>query len=273
MKEQSDNDLDDGVFESQFPKEKIVDISKQRRKKKKKKRHNFRFLLWLLMVVVVLGGVLYIIIDMAVIRNIIVTGNNHYTRDEIIEMLNYEDDANIVDIYFDKKKDYSQYPYIRSVEVLYEGLNVIRVVVVEKDVISYIKYQNSYLAIDKDGYIIDYLDEIEGDVPLVEGLYFESAVVGQVLEVDESVINTLLDLHHLRQKYDVPLTIIDFPYSDSSMLFVYVNNIKIILGEAIDLDTKMKNAGEVIKKISPDLSGTLDLQEDKEQFIFKKNTN
>lgn len=253
--------------------EKIIDIEHRRSKVGKKKSGSFRFLIWLIALVAVLGGVLYIILDMAVIRDVVVIGNEHYTRTEIVQMIDLEEDANIVDVYFGKEIDYSGYPYIKSVEVLYQGLNILQIIVVEKDVVSYLSYQGRYLALDKDGYVIDYLEEIEGDAPLVEGLYIESAVVGQQLDLDEQIINALLDLHHLRSKYDIPLTLVEFPFSDGSVLYVHVNDIKIVLGETVDLDTKMKNASEVLQILPMDASGTLDLQEDKDQFIFKKNTD
>lgn len=249
--------------------EKVIALKNKRRLRKKRSG----FLMWLFMLTLVLAGVLYIILDMAVIRDIIVSGNEHYSREEIVALLDFEEGVNVVDVYFGKEIDHSSYPYIHSLEVVYEGLNIIRVVVTEKEVISYLKYQSDYLALDKDGYVIDYLDEIEGGAPEVEGVYVGAAVIGEKLNVDEAIIGALLDLHHLRAKYTVPLSVIEFPYSDSSMLIGHVGEIQIIFGEPMDLDVKMKNASEVIGTLGADVSGTLDLQEDKDRFIFKKNTD
>ncbi len=175
--------------------------------------------------------------------------------------------------FFYKEQNFEEYAYIKSIDVAYNGFDNLQIIVVEKDVINFIEYQNAYLALDKDGYVIDYLSEVDQAIPLVEGLYFETASLGgQKLPVEETIVKALLELHHLRSKYSVPLTSINFPFSDGTMLHVYVNNIQIVMGDLENLDIKMKNAGgEVMKKLSTDLSGTLDLQEDKDQFIFKKN--
>lgn len=254
----------------------VIDIEerlKRRKAKKKARNGSSRFVVWLLVVLLMLAGVLYFVVEMAKVQNVVIVGNEHYSEDAILEAVGIGEGATILDVYFYSEQDYSQYPYIDSVEVSYDGLNYLKVVVTEKEIVNYIPYQGSYLALDKDGYIIDYIEEIGADVPVIEGLYLEAAFIGEKLPVDESIISALLDLHLLKNKYGVPVSSIEFPYSDETMLYVYVNNIQIILGDFTDLDLKMKNAGEVLGKLSHDLSGTLDLQEDKEQFIFKKKEN
>lgn len=251
--------------------DKVIEIRKKRAQKAKRKNTS-RFLIWLLIVALMLGIILYIIMDMSKIRSIIVTGNDHYTKEEIIIMADIKPDANFIDVFFYQKKDYTHYPYVKTMSIEYSGFNNIHIVVKEKSVINYIAYQGQYVALDKEGVVIDYVDEIKIGVPIIEGLYLESVVVGEPLIIDEVIIRALLDLHHLRTKYNVPLTKIDFPYSDTTSLDVYVNDIRIIFGEPVDLDIKMKNAGDVMKKLQRDLSGSLDLREDKEQFIFKEKS-
>lgn len=252
----------------------VIDIEerlKRRKEKRKARNGSSRFLVWLVVVLLMLMAVLYFVVDMAKVRNVVVVGNDHYSVDVIKEVIGIGEGATILDVYFYKHQDYSKYPYIESVEITYDGFNHLKVAVTEKEVINFIPYQGSFLALDKDGYIIDYVDTIKEDVPVVEGLYLEAAFVAQKLSISEKMINALLDLHLLRQKYNVPVDVVEFPYSDDTMVNIYVKDIKIILGDFDDLDTKMKNAEEVLGKLSLELSGTLDLQEDKEQFIFKKN--
>lgn len=241
-------------------------------KLKRKSATNFKIMKWLMLIIIILGIILYVILELARIKDIVVTGNEHYTVEQVIKMVGIKEQSNAIEVYFDKNSDYSMYSYIQKIDINYNSYNQIHITVKEKEVISYIKYQNQYLVFDKDGYIIDYIDDKKEDVPVVKGLYIKSAVVGEKLDIEESIIITLLDLYHLRNKYGILLTSIEFPLGNDSAVNVYVDQIKIIFGETIDLDRKMRNTSEVIKAMSDDLSGTLDLSEDKEQFILKKST-
>lgn len=250
--------------------EKVVAMKK--RKKEKHEGHSSRFLISLVIVTIILVASLYILLELASIKNIVVSGNFQYTKEEIIEMVQIQKNSNVIEVFFNKEKDYSKYPYIKEVEIQYNGYNKLHIIVTEKEVINYIRYQDQFLALDKNGYIIAYQKKQKSGIPIVEGLYVGSAVIGNKLDIQEEVLTTLLELHHLKSKYQVPITHIEFPTNDLKALNLYVNNIKIELGEATQLDMKMRNAGDVMKKLPSDLSGTLNLEQDGQQFIFKKNT-
>ena len=253
--------------------EKVIAMKKRKKEKQEKyEGHSGRFLMGLIIVTIILAGLLYALLELASIKDIVVSGNFQYSKEEIIEMVQIQENSNAIEVFFNKEKDYSKYPYIKDVEIQYNGYNKLRILVTEKEVINYIKYQDQFLALDKNGYIIAYQKQQKAGIPIVEGLYLGSAVIGSKLDIQEEVLTTLLELHHLKSKYQVPITHIEFQANNLKALNLYVNNIKIELGEATQLDMKMRNAGDVMKKLPTDLAGTLNLEQDGQQFIFKKNS-
>lgn len=231
------------------------------------------FLLWLVLLIVLLAGVLYLIIGQSKIKQVVVSGSHHYDREDIIKMVGIDETTTVLDVYMKRNRDIANLPYIKNVAIDYLSFNAIQIKVEEKEIVSYIPYQNQFLALDKEGYIVGYEQEKIIDLPSVEGLYFSSASLGQKLEVGPEVLRALLDFYHLRNKYDVKLTDIVFVEGDATMIYGYSGNIKIIFGATNELDRKMKDAGEVLKSLDPSISGTLDLQIDSDRYIFKELIN
>lgn len=236
-----------------------------------KQRQKSGLLLWLVLFVVLLLGVLYMVVGQSKIRQIIVSGSDHYTRDEVIQMTGITSETTVLDLFMSRNRQYKNLPYIKEITIDYRSFNSIHIKVTEKTVISYIPYQNQFLALDKDGYIVGYEDEKRMELPSVTGLYFAAATLGEKLEVDEEVLNVMLDLYHLGNKYEVKLTSIDFANGDAGMIHCFSGNIQMIFGSSVDLDRKMKNAGEVLKKLDNTKSGTLDLQNNSDYYIFKED--
>lgn len=236
-----------------------------------KKRPKMGFVMWLSIFIVMLVAVLYFIIGQSIIRQIVVTGSRHYTREEIRTMVGITEDTTVLDVFMHRNMSYDHLPYINKVEITYLSFNSIQIDVTEKEVISYIPYQGRYLALDNDGYVVGYENQKEMNLPSVTGLYFESASLGQQLDVTEAVLAAMLNLYHLGNKYDVQASEIDFIQGDVQMIHLYVKDVRIILGEGVELDRKMRDAGEVIRQLKQEVKGSLDLQIDSDHYIFKED--
>ncbi len=228
------------------------------------------FLVWLLVLIVLLTGVLYLVVGQSKIRQVVVSGSRHYGREEIIEMVGIDQDTTVLDIYVKRNNRYTYLPYIKDVTIDYLSFNSIQIKVEEKEIVSYIPYQNQYLALDKEGYIIGYEKEKVIDLPSIDGLYFSSASLGEKLDVTPEVLRAMLDFYHLRNKYQVKLSEIVFVEGDAGMIYGYAGDIKIIFGDTRELDRKMKDAGEVLKSLDAAVAGTLDLQVDSDNYVFKE---
>ena len=237
-----------------------------------KKGPKIGFVLWLVIFIVLLLGALYQIVGQSTIRQVVVIGSSHYSREEVKAMVGITEDTTVLDVFMHRNTSYDHLPYIKEVEISYLSFNSIQIEVEEKEVISYIPYQGRYLALDNDGYIVGYENEKVMDLPSVKGLYFDSASLGEQLDVREQVLAAMLDLYHLGNKYKVQLSEIDFVQGDEAMIHLYVNDVRIIIGEAVDLDRKMRAAGEVIQRLDSEVKGSLDLQVAGDHYIFKEES-
>jgi len=162
-------------------------------------------LIWLIAFVIILVGALYFIVGESKIRYVTVLGATHYSREEIVNMVGIDGNTSVLDIYLMASNLEATLPYVKEVALDEITFNSVTIVVTEKEIISFIAYQNQYLALDKDGYIVGYEDQRIMDRPLVEGLTFPSASVGNKLDVNEDVLSAILQFYHLGNKYDLNL--------------------------------------------------------------------
>lgn len=240
------------------------------RKKKESSKKKGSFLLWLILLLLLLVGFLYFILGQSKIRYVSVSGTYHYSREEVIEMVGIDETTTVMDIFMNRNQSYKLLPYIEGVSIHYDSFNSVVVEVDEKDVTSYIPFQNQYVALDKDGYIVGYEHDKGVDLPSIKGLMLPSAVVGQQVDVDPMVLSALLELFHLQHKYNVPLTEIEFVNGSASMIHCIAGDVVIVFGPSTDLDRKMRSAKEVLEKLDESATGTLDIQQVSDRYIFKE---
>ena len=80
----------------------------------------------------------------------------------------------------------------------------VHVVLYEKSIVAYVIYKENYMYFDKDGIVVETSAEQVSDVPLIDGLKFDSIVLYNPLPIkDESVFNTILDLSQNLRKYEI----------------------------------------------------------------------
>ncbi len=236
----------------------------------KKLRKSGGLLLWLFFMVIVLLLVLYFVIGQTKVRSVSVSGSEHYTNEQIIQAMGLDQNTTILDVFMNNLVSPDTLPYIDDYEVTYESFNSIGIRVDEKEVISYMPYQDEYLALDKEGYIVGYEKEKLIDRPIIEGLYFESARLGDKIDIETEILEAILSFYHLGKKYQIFLDGLSFPQGDDQLIYGYAGEIVIIFGDASELDRKVKDVSAVLPKLDKGIPGTLDLQQASDRYIFKE---
>ena len=145
------------------------------------------------------------------------------------------------------------------------------VTIYEKAVVGYIKYIGCKINFDKDGIVVESSSNLYSGVPQIEGLKFTSIVLGSKLDAgDDSVFSDILELTQAFEKYNLD---IDKVYFDSSYnVTLYMNEVKIILGNAADITDRLYALKRMENKIA-NLKGTLYLSDyngSESSVIFKK---
>lgn len=240
--------------------------------------------------------------------NVEVVGNSRYTEQEIKNMV-MEGPLSWNSLLMAKFKehiDLSNIAFMDSVDVEYLNHNTIRLHVSEKYPIGYVEYEGSKYFFDKDGMILE-SEEISGDadeqspkqtdgeqplnpeevaeensnqfhpkledVPLVTGLEFSSASVGEPLEVpDNGIFNSILGLARMFDKYDIEPDRVEVVNNEEMIL--HYNTVRFALGKDENLEDKMTRVAGILPKLEGE-SGVLHLEEftkDTQNIIFERDS-
>ncbi len=165
------------------------------------------------------------------VKNVYVEGNVHYTKEEI--------QAYVMDgflgnnsLYLSAKyrnKGVEGVPFVEVMDVSILSPDTIKIKVYEKVFTGYIKYLDSYMYFDKDGYVIESSAVRTKGVPEILGLKFDHIILGELLPVDNpEVFQSILNITKLLGKYDLDCEKIY--YNQAGEVTVYFGNICVALG-------------------------------------------
>ena len=235
-----------------------------------------RWMIVLPIVIVLVGaaifGVRYIVKNYTV-TNVSVTGNRHYTGDQIADMV-MEGPLGHNSLYLSfkyKNKPMDGVPFVETMDVDIVAPDSIAITVYEKAIAGCVEYLDRYMYFDKDGIIVESSVVRQSDIPYVTGLHFDHVVLYEALPVgDESIFKNILNLTQLMTKYNIETDQIFFDSEGNVRLFF--GDAKVDLGSLEHIDEKMIK----LKGIIPDLAGldgTLymdDYSGDDDYFTFQR---
>lgn len=225
--------------------------------KKRKKRRWWRIPLIILLVLVLLCSLVILIFQ---IRKVEVTGNVHYTEEQIEDMvIKGLPEHNSLYLYGKYKYgDTEKIPFVEKIEVELLSTQKIRIQVYEKNMVGCMEYLGSYMYFDKDGIVVESSKEKIDSVPFITGISFDRIVLYEPLDVGESeVFKRLLELTKLLTKYEITADKIHFD-KDMNMT-LYFENAKVLLGLSDELDSKIFRLKSLIPKLEG-RKGTLHME-------------
>lgn len=236
---------------------------------KKKKIYIIIFMV-LLVIIAATAGILAVqrIDD----NDIQIEGNDKYTKEELISYL-FEDkwDRNPYVLYYNTKyKEQKKIPFVDKYSVSITSLHSVKITIYEKKMIGYVTYMGSNMYFDKDGTVVESSGKVLEGIPQITGLDFESIIINETLPVqNEDVFHLILDTTQLLKKYEIKADRIYI--TDSDMVNLYIENVKVELGDDKDLNDKMRSLRDLLPNLAG-LSGTLDMKEYSESgYTFKKS--
>lgn len=194
------------------------------------------------------------------ITEVTVTGNEYYTREEIVDLI-LEDthSRNTLYLYLHfKYGEHPEIPFVDTFEARIDSPRSMSIRVYEKGIVGYVKYLGKNVYFDKDGIVVESSDVLMEGVPLINGLSFDQLTMYQPLNVkDPEIFSTILDITQLLTKYDLVPDEIRFGNEDD--LYLQMKDVKVALGEGAHLDEKVAR----LKQLESDLldkSGTLHME-------------
>ena len=214
-----------------------------------------------------LGGGAVALHSVYTVRTVYVEGNVHYTEDEIMEIV-MSGPLGDNSLYLSLKyRD-------RGIQVMNVSIlapDTIKITVYEKALAGYVKYLDTYMYFDKDGYVVESSGIRTQGIPQITGLSFDHVVLGEQLPVeDPQVFSRIMDLTKLLNKYSLAA---DKIYLHSSGdITIYFGQIKVSMGsDNSHIEDKLQLLPDFLEKLQGK-SGTLQMEnyeEGKGKFTFK----
>ena len=194
------------------------------------------------------------------VRQVTVTGNAYYTKEEVVDLLLDEGSLqNTLLVYLRYKyQEHPEIPFIDDFEVTMDSWQSLKIRVYEKNMVGYVRYLGQDVYFDKDGIVVESsTQELEG-IPQISGVTFDSLAIHQPLSVeDPTIFDTILSITKLLTKYDLAPDEIRF--GAGGELFLQLGDVKVSLGTGENLDEKISR----LKQLEGDLkdkSGTLHME-------------
>ncbi len=197
------------------------------------------------------------------IKTINITGNGIVSRDEILKILELSE-SNKTNLYafnsYAGKEKLFKNPYIKSVEFTRTFPDTLEISIIERKPCGYIPYTNTFLFMDDEGRILDSKSSYTTPLPVVYGLDFDTFTLGEKLNVEQpEKLNIVVELSKLMKTYKIINDVVRVNVLNPDEIHLYVNKVDVVLGEFTDVNWKIGALSEIIKKLSPDDKGTLDI--------------
>ena len=217
----------------------------------------------------IIAGVLVLLIVVAVvilmtcfhINSIEVTGNKHYSEEQIKDYVlsNGYVDNTVLLMLKNKLQPPKDIPFIAKLDIEYVDAHKVVVTVYEKAMAGCVEYMNQYVYFDQDGYVLEMSLTKLSDTPCITGMSFSSMELHEKLPIDdEKRFKLILSLTQLISKYQLNVDSIRFTTEGEVLL--YYADIRIELGDGSKLEEQLVDLGRMLDGLEGK-KGTLYLQD------------
>ena len=239
-----------------------------------RKNRIIKVLLTVVIIMLVLLGVAIFLWYEYSITNVTVSGNSHYTDDEIKDMVftgPYSYNSLVLSLMY-RNKSIEDIPFIEKMDVDIVNANSVRINVYEKAIAGYVEYLGHYMYFDKDGIVVESSGRVIDGIPFVTGLSYDHVVLHKPLPVKKaSVFMTILNLTQLLGKYGISTDRIAF--DSDGKITLYFGNARVSLGTDDYIDEKINEMHLLLPKLEGH-SGTLHMENyvgEESNFSFDKD--
>ena len=217
-------------------------------------RNKKRRIKWLpvaLAMLCILAMILIAVMKRHTVETVYVEGNQHYSQEEIkgfVMQGPLGDNSLYLSLKY-RNKGIENIPFVDVMDVDILSPDTIKIIVYEKALAGYVKYMDTYMYFDKDGYVVECSDVKTEGIPQITGLTFDYMVLEEKLPVeDEAVFVSVMNLTKLLDKYELEADNIFF--HSSGEITIYFGEIKAALGDdSSQLENKMMLLPQFLSKL------------------------
>ena len=196
------------------------------------------------------------------ITNLIVTGNEIYTEDEIRGMIFETEEDTLYWRILAGKVSEKKTPLLVRYELEALDFQTAKVVVYEKPIVGCFPYMDHYMYFDQDGVVQETSRKHYSNVPVIYGLEFGHVSVMQPVPVeDPKVFTYLMNLMKLVEANGIKVekTVYDSELN-ATLYLSEPDTVRVCLGDPKFMQDKIRLLSDILPEMK-DLSGTLYLNE------------
>lgn len=227
----------------------------------------------LLLFLCALLGTVYYIQSKYHVKNVLVEGNIHYTREEIVKMV-LKEKLDYNSLYLSlkyKNKEIKDVPFIQTMSVEVLSPDTIKVMVYEKSVAGYVEYMGRFLYFDRDGIVVESSETRTASVPQVTGVAFDHVVLYEPLPVEDTgIFQQILSITQILSKYDILTDKIYF--NELNEITLYFDNVRVKAGSG-NLEEKIMRLQHILPQLEGK-SGVLQMEnydDESENITFQQD--
>ena len=184
------------------------------------------------------------------VKDVSVTGNKHYTVEQIRNMIMEGPlGKNSLYLYFKyRNREVEGVPFVETMDVKILSPGSISITVYEKAIAGCVGYLDRYMYFDKDGIVVESSEVRQMDLPYVGGLEFDHVVLYEKLPVEnDEIFKDILTITQLLTKYGIQSDRIEFDSDGNVTLFFDKARVK--MGSLTDIDEKMIKLQGIVPKL------------------------
>jgi hypothetical protein len=152
-----------------------------------------------------------------------------------------DETTSILKLRIDNHIDLESYPYIENIDISYTGFDSILIDVMEKEIVGFLPYGDSgFLSIDREGYVIDFTNDLPEVVILIKGVTINKFVLGEKIAVDDAIKQAFLLFSQAKIQYELDIRELAFNEGNLSEIIFYVDDLKIDFGNMNQFNEKMQ---------------------------------
>jgi len=219
------------------------------------------------------GAVLFLLSPFFHVSDVIISGYNAVSRDEIYDRLEIESNTNI--LFFSNRAARGRIMenlYVSNVEFTRSMGGRLYVQVRERRLAAFIEHMpGTFLYIDELGRVLEVRQHMSQPLPLIVGLNFTHFTLGEVLDVpDRAAFNIVSIYAQLLYRHGLVSRVTYVNVSDTANTRILVGYLEFNVGDARDAEDKVRNIVGILEAI-PDANrtrGFVDLRENTTEFFL-----
>ena len=221
-----------------------------------------RFVFLFIIGLIIAAGWYFVTLHTVLDENVVVTGNVHYTAEEIKQMV-LVDEKSRNSLYLQwayKDKPIKDVPFIASMTVKVTAPDSIRIEVHEKKLAGYIVFLGENVYFDDAGVVMEITNTYTAGIPEISGILAEEVLIGEPLPVeDPSIFEDILEITKTLEKYSINAQKIEF--DESRHITIKVKDLRFVIGQGTYLNEKFERMAGILKEEEIiEKKGSIDLQ-------------